>query len=127
MIYGIGTDIVECGRVESVYKKHGSRFLETVLTPAETVLLEKRSGKAEFISGRWAAKEAIAKALGTGMGKECTFTEIEILPGERNVPQVRFLAGTAETVKRLGITNVRLSISHERHYAVAMALLEKAD
>ena len=125
MIYGIGTDIVEVERVEKIYTRHGHHFVKNILTPRELALLDGKTGKAEFIAGRWAAKEAFSKALGTGMCLECAFVEIEILPDERNSPHVTLYAETAKTAERLGIRGIHVSISHERHYAVATVVLEK--
>lgn len=127
MIYGIGTDIADCARVAGIYEKHGYHFVKNILTKKELELLDAQTGKAEFIAGRWAAKEAFSKALKTGMCADCAFVEIEILPGPRNVPEVTLHAATAETVRRLGITRIHVSISHERAYAVGMAVLECAD
>ena len=124
MIYGIGTDIADCARVEKIYRKHGYHFVKNILTPKELALLDERSGKGEFIAGRWAAKEAFSKALGTGMCAECAFVEIEILPDERNCPKISLLAATAETAKKRGITRIHVSISHERDTAVGMVVLE---
>ena len=81
----------------------------------------------EFIAGRWAAKEAFSKALGTGMCAECAFVEIEVLSDERGKPFVKLYAATAETAKRLGITRIHVSISHERELATAFVVLETAD
>jgi holo-[acyl-carrier protein] synthase len=125
MIFGIGADIVEVERVEKIYARHGHHFVKNILTPRELALLDGKTGKAEFIAGRWAAKEAFSKALGTGMCIECAFVEIEILPDDRNAPRIALLGETAKTAERLGISAVHVSISHERHYAVANVVLEK--
>lgn len=125
MIYGIGTDIAEIARVEKVYAKHGSHFIENLLTPEEIKILEARNGKGEFIAGRWAAKEAFAKALGTGIGKDCSFADIEILPDENCRPVIANLYGQAAiTVKNRGISRIHVSISHEKEYAVAFVVME---
>ncbi len=127
MIFGIGTDIADCNRVGSIYAKHGHHFVKNILTPAELERMAQLRDPKEFIAGRWAAKEAFSKALGTGMCAECAFVEIEVLSDERGKPFVRLYAATAETAKRLGITRIHVSISHERELATAFVVLEAAD
>jgi len=125
MILGIGTDIAEIERVEQLFAKSGNTFAEYILSEAERRILAERAGKAEFLAGRWAAKEAFAKALGCGISRDFSFTDIEILPDEKGAPKVHVLDGSAkETVNRLGVKKIHLSISHERKYAVAMTVLE---
>ena len=124
MIYGIGTDIADCARVGSIYAKHGHHFVKNILTPAELERLAELKKPDEYIAGRWAAKEAFSKALGTGMCAECAFVEIEVLSDERGKPFVKLYAATAETAKRLGITRIHVSISHERELATAFVVLE---
>ena len=89
MIFGIGTDIADCNRVGSIYAKHGHHFVKNILTPAELERMAKLKDPKEFIAGRWAAKEAFSKALGTGMCAECAFVEIEVLSDERGKPFVK--------------------------------------
>ena len=124
MIFGIGTDIADCTRVGSIYAKHGHHFVKNILTPAELERMAELKDPKEFIAGRWAAKEAFSKALGTGMCEECAFVEIEVLSDERGKPFVKLYAATAETAKRLGISRIHVSISHERELATAFVVLE---
>ena len=124
MIFGIGTDIADCVRVGSIYAKHGRHFVKNILTPAELERMAELKDPKEYIAGRWAAKEAFSKALGTGMCAECAFVEIEVLSDERGKPFVKLYAATAETAKRLGITRIHVSISHERELATAFVVLE---
>lgn len=127
MIFGIGTDIADCNRVGSIYAKHGHHFVKNILTPAELERMAQLKDPKEFIAGRWAAKEAFSKALGTGMCAECAFVEIEVLSDERGKPFVNLYAATAETAKRLGITRIHVSISHERELATAFVVLEASE
>ena len=127
MIFGIGTDIADCARVGAIYAKHGHHFVKNILTPAELERMADLKDPKEFIAGRWAAKEAFSKALGTGMCAECAFVEIEVLSDERGKPFVRLYAATAETAERLGITRIHVSISHERELATAFVVLETGD
>ena len=123
MIAGIGCDITGCARIRAAAEKHGQAFLDHLLTPREQA---ESHGKISYYAGRWAAKEALSKALGCGIGARCAFTDIEIIDNEAGKPEVK-LAGAAElTAKRLGADRIHLSISHERHYAVATVILETA-
>ena len=121
MITGIGNDITECGRIQEVLRKHGELFLDHLLTPREKA--ESR-GRLSYYAGRWAAKEAIAKALGCGIGSGCAFSEIEILNNEAGKPEAVLSGAARETADRQKACRIHLSISHEKHYAVATAILE---
>ena len=121
MIAGLGNDITECARIEQVLAKHGDLFLDHLLTAREKA---ESDGRLSYYAGRWAAKEAVSKALGCGIGEHCAFADIEILNNEAGKPEVK-LAGAAEiTAKRLNVSRIHLSISHERNYAIATAVLE---
>ena len=124
MILGIGTDIVEIQRVAASLQRFGNTFRKRVFTPAEREEARLRNEAAGFYAGRWAAKEAAAKALGCGIGEQCAFTEIEVLSGEHGAPQLTFHGRAAETAARLGAKRFHVSISHERAYAVAFVTLE---
>ena len=115
-----GIDIVEIERIAGLRKK--SLFEQRIFSERELTLAAEHGGKDQFFAGRWAGKEAVAKALGCGFGKFCSPVEIEILSDEFGAPQL-FLSGVAEeTARRLGIRSWSISISHEKHYAVAVAL-----
>ncbi len=117
MIYGIGIDLVELERIEKVYHRQEA-FPNRILTKKERIhfyeLSEHR--QIEFLAGRFAAKEAFAKALGTGIGATVSFQDIEILPNEKNRPIVR-----TETFSG----NIHLSITHAQSCAIAQIILEK--
>ncbi|MEI7025838.1 holo-ACP synthase [Paenibacillus sp. y28] len=102
MIIGIGTDLVELDRLRGMLSDEtGARFVERVLTPAERQYAEKRKGRlAEVVGGRFAAKEAVVKALGCGIGKIVGFQDIEVLPNALGQPQV---AISAAALQRLGL------------------------
>ena len=122
-IVGIGTDIVEIARLESAIDRHGESFLRQYLTEEELVLLpELPQRRREFLAGRWAAKEAVAKALGCGFGAQCAWQDIRVLRGEQGAPYVELTGATAKTAKALGVCGWHLSISHEKVYAVAFAI-----
>ncbi|SEN90544.1 holo-[acyl-carrier-protein] synthase [Mesobacillus persicus] len=116
MITGIGLDIVEISRITSLLENQG-RFPDRVLTIKERAIFESLpiKRKAEFLAGRFAAKEAFSKAIGTGIGKDLSFLDIEIIADERGKPYV--LKPFAE--------GVHLSITHSRDYAAAQVVIEK--
>ena len=121
MITGLGNDIADCRRIERMMRKYGDQFLDHFLTPAEKT---ESKGRSSYCAGRWAAKEAVSKALGCGIGANCAFTDIEIIDNEAGKPEVK-LSGAAEiTAKNQKADRIHLSISHERHYAVATVILE---
>ncbi|MBO8138685.1 MAG: holo-ACP synthase [Desulfotomaculum sp.] len=119
MIAGIGTDIIE---IERVAEAAGSpRFLKRIYTDKERDLCLKRRDPYPCLAGRFAAKEAVLKALGTGLAG-CRFTDVEILPLSEGGPPVVVLHGGAEKIAlEKGIKNVLISISHDRSRAVAFA------
>ena len=124
MIKGLGIDIVETARIGQVIERHGEQFLNRVYTPAEQAIGKIRASAQHFYAGRWAAKEAAAKALGCGIGQECAFNEIEVGESPVGLPVMRFTGTAARTAEALGAKNVRVSITHEREYAAAVVVLE---
>ena len=126
MIIGLGTDIVETARIEKLVERRGSAALERVFTPAE-IAKSKTRGKAvsQFRAGRWAVKEAMAKALGCGMGEKCSWQEIEVMNLDTGAPSVTLSGTTKATADALGVKQIHVSISHEQHYASAVVVLEK--
>ena len=118
MILRTGIDLIEIDRVAEVIARHGKRYLERIYTPAE---LEQCGKRTESLAGRFAAKEAVAKALGCGIG-EVGWKEIEILGDEQNAP-VLILHGAAELkASKLGLTTGSVSLSHSMSHVVAMAV-----
>ncbi|MBE6357361.1 MAG: holo-ACP synthase [Lentisphaerae bacterium] len=122
-IIGLGTDIVEISRLQAVLSRFDCRFRERVYTVDELVLADTKSGHIPYFAGRWAAKEAAAKALGCGIGENCAFTDIEILNDEAGRPVLTFSGSAKEFADKLGVTDIKLSISHENSYAVATVVL----
>ena len=126
MIVGIGTDITEIERIREALDRSGDRLLARVLTKQELKLLEGMADPVITVAGRWAAKEAVAKALGTGFGAECTWQDVEILRNPQGAPFVTLHGLGAQTAANLGIARIHVSISHERSYAIAYAVAESA-
>jgi holo-[acyl-carrier protein] synthase len=121
-IVGIGTDIVECLRIGRMIEQHGELFLNRVYTEREVRYCQSRKRATEHFAGRWAAKEAILKCLGSGWRKGLCWTDMEIRNDPSGKPEV-FLCGAAkESAQQLRIGTIQLSISHCRAYATAYAV-----
>jgi holo-[acyl-carrier protein] synthase len=120
---GIGIDIIDLGRIERLHRRHGAAFVRRFCRDDEW---ERRQGAAlyEHLGGLWAAKEAMLKALGTGWAQGLAFRQVEVVRLASGAPTVRLHAAAAERAELLGVSQIHVSISHERSHAVAMALLE---
>ena len=125
MIVGIGTDIIEIARLKTSIEKYGAHFLDHIYTVDEQAVADSK-GEARFAyyAGRWAAKEAVSKVLGTGFTSKCQWTEICISNDDAGKPFVTLTGVTAETANALSIHRIHLSISHEKAYACAFAVGE---
>ena len=121
-IVGIGTDIVECLRIGRMIEQHGELFLTRVFTERETRYCQARKNATEHFAGRWAAKEAILKCIGTGWSKGISWTDLEIRNDFSGAPSVHIRGTVKEVAQQLRISNILLSISHCRAYATAYAL-----
>ena len=124
MIVGIGVDIIEIARVDKLNQEFGERFARRVLTDDELLEFERRKRSSSFLAMRFAAKEAVAKACGTGIGGELGFHSMQIENDAHGKPVLRFLEAAEALVERLQIRNSLVSLSDEKHYVVAMAVLE---
>lgn len=113
-----GVDLIEIARIDEVASRHGKYYLERVYTPAE---LEYCGRRAESLAGRFAAKEAVAKALGTGIG-DVSWKDIEILGDEQNAPVLRLYGMAESKAKELGLTTWSVSISHSQSHSVAFVV-----
>ena len=119
--FAIGVDVIEIERVAHVLRRHGGRFLERVYTSRE---LDYCGTRTASLATRFAAKEAIAKALGTGIGA-VHWTDIEILSDSRGKPNVRLRGHAAWRAKQLGIGHLEVSLSHSRTVAVAVVVTSR--
>ncbi len=120
MVVGVGTDITAVERI----KKLESETIARLLTPREIEYCLRFNPPHERIAGRFAAKEAILKALGTGWSRGLSWQHIEILPDPEGAPQVQLTEEASKRMLQLGAATCLVSISHEREYAVAFALLQ---
>lgn len=124
MIVGIGVDIIEIARVDKLNQEFGERFARRVLTNDELLEFERRKRSSGYLATRFAAKEAVAKACGTGIGAELGFHSMQIENDAQGKPLLRFLEAADALVTRLQIRNSQVSLSDEKHYVVAMVVLE---
>ena len=124
MIIGIGVDIVEVARVDALQQKFGERFARRILTEDELDEYRERRDGSSYLATRFAAKEAVAKACGTGIGAQLGFHSMQIDHDNLGKPLLRFLESADQLVQRLQIRNALVSLSDEKHYVVAMAVLE---
>jgi len=124
MILGTGIDIIEVSRIASSYEKFGDRFVNRILRPAEIAYALSHRKPAPFLAARFAAKEAISKAFGTGIGRQLGWQDMEVGRKESGEPFVILHDGGQRLLEERGARIVHLSISHTEHYATAMAILE---
>ncbi len=124
MVLGIGTDIIEVERIKSSHERFGDRFLNRVLLPSEIEYCLSHRNPAPFLAARFAAKEAISKAFGTGIGAQLSWRDMEICRKASGEPYV-VLHGAGEKLmqERNGRT-LLITISHTEVYATASAVLE---
>jgi holo-[acyl-carrier protein] synthase len=126
MLVGTGTDLIEIERIRKSIERYGARFTERIFTAGEIAYCERKKNAAESYAGRFAAKEAAAKALGTGIARGVTWKEIEVVrkPGER--PTIHLTGRAAVRAAMLGAIAAAVSITHSRELALATVLLESA-
>ena len=121
-IIGIGTDIIECERIGRMLTRHGERFTKHVYTEEEFRYCSGRKIAEQHFAGRWAAKEAVLKAFGTGWVAGLTWTDIEVAIQTGGKPIIRLHKGALRRADELGIAEVLISISHCKSHATATAV-----
>lgn len=126
-IIGIGTDIIECLRIAQMIERHGELFIARVYTPLEIQYCQSRKLATQHFAARWAGKEAVLKALGTGWRKGISWRDIEIRNDPGGRPSVEIRGGAADVVEQLGIIEMHISLSHCRSHATAYAVAEGAE
>ncbi|BCU78754.1 holo-ACP synthase [Luteolibacter sp. LG18] len=121
-LIGIGIDVVEVQRIAEALERHGEAFGERIFTPGERAYCSSQKRPALHYAARFAAKEAVAKAFGTGIGKDLGWLDMEIIRRESGEPAV-VLTGTGKVyAESVGITEVKISLTHARDYAAANAV-----
>lgn len=117
-----GVDLVDCQRLSVVMGRHGQRFMERVFTAAEIAYCCGKKNKVEHLAGRFAAKEAVLKVLGTGWKNGIAWTDIEVINEPSGQPRVYLEGRCREIAKELGLETILISISHVKTHAIASAI-----
>jgi holo-[acyl-carrier protein] synthase len=125
MIVGIGTDIVSIARIQDTLDRHGAQFAQRILSDDELIALNDVKVPAAWLAKRWAAKEAFAKAAGTGMFAPLTFAGIGVSHDAQGKPQFALSESVQQWLNDRGVTQTHLSISDEREHAIAFVIFEK--
>ena len=120
---GIGTDILELGRIAAVVERQGERFMERILTPIERSEYAASTQPVRLLAKRFAAKEAVVKAIGTGIGNGVSWQDISVQHDALGAPQVVLTGGAQARAAELGGSKVLLSLADEKDYVVAFAVL----
>jgi holo-[acyl-carrier protein] synthase len=126
MIVGSGIDLAEIGRLQRSIDRYGARFLDRIYTAAEQAYCLRKRNSAESFAARFAAKEAGAKALGTGISHGVNWLEIEVVREPSGKPTLQLHGRAAKFAARLGVVRIALSITHTTDLAMASVVLEDA-
>jgi holo-[acyl-carrier protein] synthase len=125
MVLGVGTDLMETKRIEVSIDRYGERFLGRVFTAGEIAYcLRKKKNAAESFAARFAAKEAGAKALGTGISRGVTWKELEVRREANGRPTLHLSGRAAELAGAMGVRRMQLSLTHSRELAMAVVVAE---
>ena len=124
MILGTGIDLIEVARIAASFEKFGERFVNRILLPDEIAYCLSHKNPAPFLAVRFAAKEAISKAFGTGIGAQLGWHDVEVRRKESGEPFVVLHGKGAELFAARGATRLHLSLTHTENYAAATAVLE---
>ena len=117
-----GIDLVDFPRIEEMAKRHGGRFLNRIFTAAEQAYAEANKNGIEKLAGRFAAKEAILKLLGTGWRGKIAWTDIEVVNSPSGQPVVTLSGEVKKIAEKLGIKHISVSITHTANFAIASAV-----
>ncbi len=117
-----GIDLVDCPRIEEMVARHGERFVQRIFTAAEQAYAKANKNKIEKLAGRFAAKEAILKLVGTGWRGKIAWTDIEIINNSSGQPEVTLGGEVEKIADKLGIKHISVSITHTANFAIASAV-----
>lgn len=125
MVIGLGTDLVDIRRIADVYARFGTRFVRRILSPREQSIFEahRQHDPALYLAGRFAAKEALAKALGQGFRGGLSMRDFVVLTNEVGQPFVEYEGVALTWIQEKGVRSTLISITHEKMYAMAVCLL----
>jgi holo-[acyl-carrier protein] synthase len=123
-----GIDLVDCPRIEAMIERHGERFIQRVFTAAEQAYAEANKNGIEKLAGRFAAKEAVLKLMGTGWRGKIAWTDVEVINNSSGQPEVTLSGEVEKIAGKLGIKHISVSITHTANFAIAsaVALAEKS-
>ena len=123
-----GIDLVDCPRIEAMIERHGKRFIQRVFTVAEQAYAEANKNGIEKLAGRFAAKEAVLKLMGTGWRGKIAWTDVEVINNSSGQPEVTLSGEVEKIAGKLGIKHISVSITHTANFAIAsaVALTEKS-
>ena len=121
-IVGLGTDIIEIVRIGQMIERHGELFLTRVYTEGEIRYCQRRKEMFQHFAGRWAAKEAVMKTLGTGWTRGVSWTDIAVSTQQSGQPTIQVCGGAGDLARKMGIDEFLITISHCRSYATATAI-----
>ncbi len=124
MVLGLGSDLIEIARIERSIERFGARFLERVFTPAEIAYCQTKKNAAESFAARFAAKEAGAKALGTGISDGIAWPEIEVRREATGRPALHWSGRALERAEAMGVRRTSLSLTHAQEIALAVVVVE---
>lgn len=124
MVVGLGLDIAEIDRIEGAIMRHGAPLLERLFTPREAAYCERHKNRFERYAGRFAAKEAAMKALGTGWSRGVRWRDIEVVRAESGKPSLKLEGTAGEIARGLGVKNIVLTITHSGNMALAQVIFE---
>jgi holo-[acyl-carrier protein] synthase len=124
MVIGVGTDVIEIARIAQSIDRFGDRFLDRVFTPREIAYCRRKKNAAESFAARFAAKEAGAKALGTGISQGVSWLEMEVNRESGGRPTLQLTGRAAQRAGRLGIAGISLSLTHSKDIALAVVVME---
>jgi holo-[acyl-carrier protein] synthase len=124
MIVGLGVDIAEVERIAAAIERHGRAFLHRVFTPSEIAYCERHRDHAERFAGRFAAKEAAMKALGTGWARGVRWVDIEVAREPSGKPALKLSGASRAIADGLGVKNIVLTITHTGNKALALVVIE---
>jgi holo-[acyl-carrier protein] synthase len=117
-----GIDLVDFPRIEQMVKRHGQRFLDRVFTPTEQAYAESNKDRMQKLAGRFAAKEAVLKLMGTGWRGKIAWTDIEVVNNAVGQPEVGLSGEVEKIAAKLGIKHISVSITHTANFAIASAV-----
>ena len=117
-----GIDLVDCPRIEAMIERHGERFIQRVFTTAEQAYAEANKNEIEKLAGRFAAKEAVLKLMGTGWRGKIAWTDVEIINNSSGQPEVTLGGEVEKIAEKLGIEHISVSITHTANFAIASAV-----